>query len=57
VVGVSSTFKECDFDARMEGEIHPKALTFPVDRPWNDLSAEEEVSRSLHSGTSRRQDF
>ncbi len=24
-------FKECDFGLRMEGEIHPKALTLPVD--------------------------
>lgn len=29
--GVSSVFKECDFGLRMEGEVCPKALTFPVD--------------------------
>ncbi len=28
---MGGVFKECDLDARMEGEIHPKALTFPVD--------------------------
>jgi len=31
VVGVSSMFKDVDFDPRMEGEVCPKALTFPVD--------------------------
>ena len=29
--GVEGVFKKCVFGSRMEGEIHPKALTFPVD--------------------------
>ena len=29
--GVSKVFKEYDFGLRVEGEVYPKALTFPVD--------------------------
>jgi len=30
-IGGWGVFKECDFGERMEGEVYPKALTFPVD--------------------------
>ena len=33
---MSKAFKECDFGLRVEGEVYPKALTFPIDNLFVD---------------------
>ena len=48
---------EIDFDARMEGEIHPKALTLPVDNLLLERVSGSSLDEALPTYTPKEAGF